>query len=90
MPERKELSRDELITFVGEQAARIVAQDAQIATMAAQMADLLDANEVLASRLAKMEHLLSRNSKNSSNPPSKWSALEVLRGWFGGQAGLSR
>ena len=71
MPERKELSRDELITFVGEQAARIVAQDAQIATMAAQMADLLDANEVLASRLAKMEHLLSRNSKNSSNPPSK-------------------
>jgi transposase len=74
----KELSRDELIALIGEQAgviaardARIVAQDAQIAAMAAQLADLLDANEVLAARLAKLEHLLSRNSKNSSNPPSK-------------------
>jgi transposase len=39
--------------------------------MAAQMAGLLDANEALAARLAKLEHLLSRNSKNSSSPPSK-------------------
>ncbi len=60
MPERKELSRDELITFVGEQAARIVAQDAQIAAMAAQMADLLDANEVLASRLASLSSFLCK------------------------------
>lgn len=78
MSEREELSRGELIALVDEQAGviaardgRIVAQDAQIAAMAARMAGLLDANEALAGRLAKLEHLLSRNSKNSSSPPSR-------------------
>jgi transposase len=36
-----------------------------------QVADLLEANEALAGKLARLEHLLSRNSSNSSMPPSK-------------------
>lgn len=64
MSASEELSRDELIELVGE-------RDAQIATMAGTMAELLQANEVLAARVATLEHLLSRNSKNSSSPPSQ-------------------
>jgi hypothetical protein len=60
----EELSRDELI----ELARR---QDAQITTMAGQVAELLEANEALSAKLAQLEHFLSRNSKNSSSPPSK-------------------
>jgi hypothetical protein len=58
------MSRGELIGLVGEQARRIAA-------MAGQIADLMEANEALAGRLARLEHLLSRNSGNSSSPPSK-------------------
>jgi transposase len=39
--------------------------------MAGQLSELMEANEVLAGKLARLEHLLSRNSKNSSSPPSK-------------------
>ena len=59
-----DLSREELISLARTQDARIVAQDAQIAELTA-------VNEVLAARLARVEHLLSRNSSNSSSPPSK-------------------
>jgi transposase len=38
---------------------------------AGQIAELREANEALAGRLARVEHLLSRNSANSSSPPSK-------------------
>jgi len=72
------MSRDELIVLVGEQAeqlaardARIAAQDAQITAMAGQISELLEANKALGDRLAKLEHLLSRNSGNSSSSPSK-------------------
>jgi transposase len=72
------MSRDELIALVGEQAqrmatqdARIAAQDAQITALATRAAELMQANEDLADRLARLEHLLSRNSRNSSSPPSK-------------------
>jgi uncharacterized coiled-coil protein SlyX len=65
------MSRDELIVLVGEQAARLVAQDQQIAALSRQVADLLEVKEQLAARLAKLEHFLSRNSTNSSSPPSK-------------------
>jgi hypothetical protein len=51
------LSRDELIALVGVQAARI--------------AELTTANNEVAGRVAKLEHLLSRTSGNSSSPPSK-------------------
>ena len=71
----EELSRDELIRLVGEQAEllvdrdvriaalgeRVTAQDGQITAMATQMADLLAVNEALSVKLARLEHLLSRN-----------------------------
>jgi transposase len=71
VPAPEELSRDELIALVGAQAERIARQDGQITAMAGQMAELLEANEALAGKLARLEHLLSRNSGNSSSPPSK-------------------
>lgn len=51
------MSREELIALVGEQAE--------------QIAVLTVMNEKLAAKLARVEHLLSRNSGNSSLPPSK-------------------
>src|SRR3954465_4584822 len=58
------MSRDELIVVVHHQVAQITAQ-------AGQLAELMEANEALAGKLARLEHLLSRNSGNSSSPPSK-------------------
>jgi len=84
----EEMSRDELIVLVGErdarisaQGVRIAAQDGQIAAMATQISELLEANEALTGRLAKLEHLLSRNSKNSSSPPSKDDDAICGAGW---------
>lgn len=51
------MSREDLIALVRVQAERI--------------AELERANEQLAGRLARLEHLLSRNSGNSSMPPSR-------------------
>jgi transposase len=53
----EEMSRDELIALVGVQAQQIAALTAM--------------NDELAVKLARVEHLLSRNSSNSSMPPSK-------------------
>jgi transposase len=39
--------------------------------MAGELAELREENEVLAGKLARLEYLLSRNSTNSSCPPSK-------------------
>ena len=66
----EEMSRDELIVVVRRQAERIAVQDQQISAQAGQLAELMEANETLAGRLARLEHLLSRNSGNSSMPPS--------------------
>ncbi|MGH3755986.1 MAG: IS66 family transposase [Pseudonocardiaceae bacterium] len=60
----EELSRDELVIVVGRQAG-------QITTLVGQLAELMEANEAMAAKLARLEHLLSRNSGNSSMPPSK-------------------
>jgi hypothetical protein len=49
------MSRDELVVLVR-------CQDGQITAQAGQIAELMEANEALASRLAKLEHLLSCNS----------------------------
>ena len=57
MPGLDDLSRDELIALVRSQADRI--------------AELVASNEALVAKVAKLEHLLSRNSGNSSNPPSQ-------------------
>jgi hypothetical protein len=51
------MSREQLLVFVGEQAKQITA--------------LRAVNEELATKLARVEHLLSRNSGNSSMPPSR-------------------
>lgn len=72
------MSRDELIVLFGELRgqvaavdARLVAADGQIAAMERQISDLVEANEALAAKLARLEYLLSRNSGNSSVPPSQ-------------------
>jgi transposase len=51
------MSREQLLALVGEQATQIAALRAM--------------NEELATKLARVEHLLSRNSGNSSMPPSR-------------------
>ena len=71
MSEPEELSRDELIVVVRRQSDRLTAQDQQIIAQAGQLAELMEANEALAGKLARLEHLFSRNSGNSSMPPSK-------------------
>lgn len=71
MPAPEAMSREELIGLVAERDARIAAQDRLITTLSAQVTELVEANEQLAARLAKLEHLLTRNSTNSSMPPSK-------------------
>ncbi|HEX8934065.1 MAG TPA: IS66 family transposase [Pseudonocardiaceae bacterium] len=63
--------REELIRLLTERDARIAAQDGQITTLSTQVADLLEVNEALAGKLARLEHWLSRNSSNSSMPPSR-------------------
>ena len=70
MPAPEELPREALLALTGEQAARLAAQEGQIAALVKQVADLTAANEQLAAKLARVEHLLSRNSGNSSLPPS--------------------
>jgi transposase len=67
----EELSREELLALVHGQGERIAAQDRQIAGQAEQLWQLVEANEALAAQLARLEHLLSRNSGNSSSPPSR-------------------
>jgi len=65
------MSRGELIGLVGEQARRIAAMAGQIADLMEANEALAAQNEALAARLDRLEHLLSRNSGNSSSPPSK-------------------
>jgi transposase len=64
------MSRDELIVVVRRQTGQLAAQDRQVSETAGQLAELMEANEALAGKPARLEHLLSRNSGNSSNPPS--------------------
>ena len=51
------MSREQLLVLVGDQATQIAA--------------LRAVNEELATKLARVEHLLSRNSGDSSMPPSR-------------------
>ncbi|MDQ4031896.1 MAG: transposase [Actinomycetota bacterium] len=78
VPVLEEMSRDELIVVMrrqGEQlaaqAGQLAAQERQIEMQAGQITELMEANEALAGKLARLEHLLSRNSGNSSMPPSR-------------------
>jgi transposase len=71
VPALEEVSRDELIRLAVERDQLIAVRDAQIVAMAGELSELRKENEVLAGKLARLEHLLSRHSKNSSSPPSK-------------------
>jgi len=57
------MSREQLIGLV-------IAQAGQIAALTESNEQLRAANAQLGVRLARLEHLLSRNSGNSSMPPS--------------------
>ena len=63
MVDPEELSRDELIAVVRDQAA-------QLADQAVQLADQAVEFDRLRSELEQIKRLLSRNSQNSSMPPS--------------------
>ena len=58
----EEVSLDELAVVVARQAAQLEARDRQITEMAGRLAELIEVNEALAVKLARLEHLLSRNS----------------------------
>jgi transposase len=67
----EEMPRDELVVLARDQAKKLVAQDRQITVMAGQLSELEEAYQALADKLARLEHLLSRNSGNSSAAPSR-------------------
>jgi transposase len=71
VPELESMSREELIVLARRQTEVIARQDVQITALAGQLADLMNKSEAQAEKLAKLEHLLSRNSSNSSRPASK-------------------
>lgn len=79
------MSREELIVHVrqqdaviaerdaviAEQAATIARQAVQITTLSRRLAEAMDRLEEVSAKLARLEHLLSRNSDNSDFPSSK-------------------
>ena len=71
VPEPESMSRAELIAVVHRQAEVIARQDAQITLLSTQLADVMDRFEEVSAKLARVEHLLSRHSDNSSFPSSK-------------------
>lgn len=71
------LSHGELVEFACEQASRIAEQDAvierqnsQVQAMDAQLSMLMEQFEQQQAELERLRHLVSRNSSNSSMPPS--------------------
>lgn len=59
------------MSLVVQLTAQLATANSQISTMAEQMSSLVETVEELTGRLAKLEHLLSRNSKNSGMRPSR-------------------
>jgi hypothetical protein len=70
VPGLEDLSRDELIALVLAQVDRIDDLIAGHEALTRKNEALVTANEGLEARVAKLEYLLSRNSGNSSMPPS--------------------
>lgn len=66
--ERQDAARDARIARLAAQNERLAAANAELRNVNAQ---LVAVNEDLASRLARLEHLVTRNSGNSSYPSSK-------------------
>jgi hypothetical protein len=58
----EEVSLDELAVVVARQAAQLDARVRQITEVAGRLAELIEVNEALAVKLARLEHLLSQNS----------------------------
>ena len=71
MPGPGDLSRDELVALAVEQAR-------QIGELQAENVALAERNTALAERVARLERMQSRNSGNSSMPPSGAPALAGL------------
>lgn len=70
MSDLESLSHGELVELAREQAAVIERQNAQIQAMAAQLSTLMEQFEQQQAELERLRHLVSRNSSNSSMPPS--------------------
>lgn len=70
MSDLESLSHGELVELAREQAAVIERQNAQIQAMAAQLSTLMEKFEQQQAELERLRHLVSRNSSNSSMPPS--------------------
>jgi hypothetical protein len=70
VPGLEDLSRDELIALVLAQLDRIDDLVAGHEVLTRENGALVAANAALEAKVAKLEHLLSRNSGNSSMPPS--------------------
>jgi hypothetical protein len=68
--EPEALSREELVALVRDQGARLAAQDALLAAQDVRLADQAVELERLRSELERIKRLISRNSGNSSMPPS--------------------
>jgi transposase len=66
-----DLSREELVALARWQRAELEARDRQVRRLAARVAELEEANAELGRRLERLERLISRNSANSSMPPSR-------------------
>jgi transposase len=60
-----------LLALLGQKDALIERQNEQIRQQAEQISLLMEQLETVSAKLAKLEHLLSRNSRNSSAPPSR-------------------
>jgi hypothetical protein len=65
--EPEEMSRDELIVVVRRQAGQLAMQDRQINEMAGQLAPLMEANEALAGKLARLEHLVGAENPDTAS-----------------------
>ena len=70
MPDPEELSRAELVERVRDQAVRLDGQARRLEEQARELEALRADNSELRARLDRLERLLSRNSSNSSMPPS--------------------
>ena len=71
VPEVDDLSRGELIGLAGRLVVEVQELTRGNADLVAANADLVVANAALADRVARLERLVSRNSRNSGTPPSK-------------------
>ncbi|MGW1163850.1 IS66 family transposase, partial [Streptomyces sp. NPDC002519] len=70
MSDLESLSHGELVELAREQGAVVERQNAQIQAMAAQLSTLMEKFEQQQAELERLRHLASRNSSNSSMPPS--------------------